>query len=85
MVDYSQRRKGERRLISHKNREQERREREEIEMYTSWNDAENFFKNIKRLTKGLKPEASPCRDERVNLVKDTQGVLRLWSPPCRVV
>ena len=37
--DYRQKRREERLLIRRKNREQERREREEIEMYRSRNDA----------------------------------------------
>ena len=54
-----------------------RHEREEIEMYKTRNEAQIFFKNVKRLTKGFKLEASSCRDDRGNLVTDAQGVLRL--------
>ena len=68
----------ERRLIRCKKREQERREREDIEMYRSRNVAQIFFKNVKHLTEGCKPGASSCRNERINLVTDTQGVLWLW-------
>ena len=57
---------------------QKKREREEIEMYRSRNDAQKFFKNIKRLTEGFKREASSCRDERGNLMTDAQGVQKLW-------
>ena len=48
-------------------------------MYRSRNDAQKFFKNVKRLTEGFKPGTSSCRDERGNLVTDAQGVLRLWT------
>ena len=65
---YRRSRREERRLIRHKKREQERRDREEIGMYKSRNDAEKFFKNVKHLTEGFKPGASACRDERGNLV-----------------
>ena len=75
--DYRQRRKEERRLIRRKKREQERREREEIDMHRSRNDAQKFFKNLKRLMEGFKPGASTCRNERGNLVTDAPGVLRL--------
>ena len=54
--DYRQRRREERRLIRPKKREQVRRVREEIEMYRSRNDVQKFFKNVKRLTEGLKPQ-----------------------------
>ena len=64
------------RLIRRKKREQKRREREEIEMYSSRNDAQKFFKNVKRLMEGFKPRASHCRDERGNLVTNAQGMLR---------
>ena len=47
-------------------------------MYRSSNDAQKFFKNVKRLTEGLKHGASSCRYERGNLLTDAQGVLRLW-------
>ena len=77
VVDYWQRRRKVRRLIRRKNEEQERRKREEIEMFGSKNDAQKFFKEVKRLTEGFKPGASSCRDERGNLVTDAQGVLRL--------
>ena len=70
MVDYRLRRGEERRLIKRKKRKQERREREEIEMYRSSNDAQKFFKNVKRLREGFKPGASSCRDKRGNLVTD---------------
>ena len=40
-----------------------------------------IVKNVKRLTEGLKSEASSCRDERGYLVTDAQGVLRLWRHP----
>ena len=73
---YSQKRGEERRLIRRKRMEQERRELEEIEMYSSRNDAQKFFKNVKRLTEGFKPGASSCRDERCYLFTDAQGVLR---------
>ena len=44
VADYRQKRREERRLIRCKKREQERREREEIEMYRSRNDAKKFLK-----------------------------------------
>ena len=53
VVDYRQRRRDGRSLIRRKTREQERREREEIEMYRSINDFQKFFKNIE----GFKPGA----------------------------
>ena len=42
--DYRQKRRGERRFIICKKMEQERREREEIEIYRSRNDVQTFFK-----------------------------------------
>ena len=57
---YRQKRREERRLIRRKNRQQEMREREEIEMFRIRNDAQKFFKKVKRLTKGFKLGASPC-------------------------
>ena len=71
--DYKQKRREERRFIRRRKREQERCEREEIEVYRSRNNAQKFFKNVKR-----KPGASSCRAERGNLTTDAQGVLRLW-------
>ena len=62
VVDYMQKRTEERRLIRRKKKEQERREREEIDMCRSSNNAQKFFKNIKRLTESFKPGASFCRD-----------------------
>ena len=38
---------------------QKKREREEIEMYRSRNDAPKFFKNVRRLTEGFKPVLHP--------------------------
>ena len=73
VVDYKQRRREEKRLIRRKKRERKRRLREEIEMYRSRNDAQKFFKNVKRLTEGLKHGASSCRYERGNLLTDAQG------------
>ena len=71
-------RSEERRLIKRKNRKQERREREEIEMCRSRNDAQRFCKNVKGLTEGFKPGAFSCRDARGSLVTDAQEVQRLW-------
>ena len=55
--------------------EEERCERAKIEMYTRRNDAQTFFKNVKRLTESFKPGALPFRVERDNLATDTQRVL----------
>ena len=77
--DYNQKRREEKRLIRRKKRAQEwLTPITEKEMYMSWNDAQNFFKNVKHLTEGFKPGASSCMDERGNLVTDSQKVLRLW-------
>ena len=56
--NYKQKRRKERRFIRRKKMEQERREREEVEMYRSRSDAQKFFKNVKRLTEGFKPGAA---------------------------
>ena len=63
--DYRQKKREERRLIRHTKRQQERLEREENEMYRSWNDAQKFFKNIKRLTEVFKPGASSAGTNEV--------------------
>ena len=63
-VDYRQSRREERSPIRRMKREQERREREEIEMYRSRNDAQKFFKNVKRLTEVF-PERYPAETKEV--------------------
>ena len=75
MEDYRQERREERCLIRRRMMEEERRERAKIEMYTRRNDAQTFFKNVKRLTESFKPGALPFRVERDNLATDTQRVL----------
>ena len=77
--NYREKRKEERRFFRYKKGEQERREREEVEMYRCRNDARKFYQKVERLTEGYKPEASSCKDEHGNLVTDPQGVLRLWK------
>ena len=37
-----------------------------------------IFQNLKRLTEGFKPGASSCGDDRGNLLRDAQRMLRLW-------
>ena len=49
LEDFRQKRREEKSLIRRKKRQQEWREREEIEMYRSRNDPQKFFKNVKRL------------------------------------
>ncbi|XP_037957054.1 uncharacterized protein LOC119686977 [Teleopsis dalmanni] len=76
---YREMRKVERCLFRRKKRDQERREREEIEVCRNRNDARKFYQKVNRLTQGFKPGASTCKDENGNLVTDTQNVLKVWK------
>ena len=55
---------------------------EEVEMHRCRNDARKFYQKVKRLTEGLKPGASSCKDKNLCLIKDPQGVLGLWKKHC---
>lgn len=76
---YGQKRREEHRLLRKKKREHEKRAVESIEGCTGRGDVRKFYQRVKRSTQGYKARTEACRDERGNVVVDTQSVLRIWK------
>ena len=58
-------------------REQESCELLEVEMHRCRNNFRKFYQKFKRLNESYKHGASSCTDGNENLVKDSQGMLKL--------
>ncbi|XP_058982687.1 uncharacterized protein LOC131804200 [Musca domestica] len=77
--NYREKRREEKRIFRKKKKEQEKREREQIEMYRSKNEVRKFYQRVKHQTEGFGAGTSSYRDEEGNLVTETYSVLRIWK------
>lgn len=60
----------------HEKREQEKLERNEVEICKSRKDVRIFYKMIKHLKEGFKPGPSFCKSENGNLVMRNRSICR---------